>query len=206
MDSVHRHRRPRKIRRTGRHAAPSQVEKVAEKAGKAAPAVAIAGALVAAAPQAHAAARTPAKATVTERRVVLDSSTASAVSFSNPIGQGLIAGRIDMGVDFGGAGPLYALGPGTIVSVYNSGWPGGVFLVIQLDSGQYVYYAEDVAAAVVAGQRVAAGELIGHATGGGDGIEIGWADGAAGGTMAMRHGQQSPSATLAPGPPPTARP
>ena len=192
MDSVHSHRRPRKIRRTGRHAAPSQVEKVAEKAGKAAPAVAIAGALVAAAPQAHAAARTPAKATVTERRVVLDSSTASAVSFSNPIGQGLIAGRIDMGVDFGGAGPLYALGRGTIVSVYNSGWPGGVFLVIQLDSGQYVYYAEDVAAAVVAGQRVAAGELIGHATGGGDGIEIGWADGAAGGTMAMRHGQQSP--------------
>jgi hypothetical protein len=193
VDSVHVHRRPRKIRRTGRHAAPSQVEKVAEKAGKAAPAVAIAGALVAAAPQAHAAVRTPAKATtVTERRVVLDSSTASAVSFSNPVGQGLIAGRIDMGVDFGGAGPLYALGPGTIVSVDNSGWPGGVFLVIQLDSGQYVYYAEDVAAAVVAGQRVAAGELIGHATGGGDGIEIGWADGAAGDTMAMRHGQQSP--------------
>ena len=194
VDSVHRHRRPRKIRRTGRHAAPSQVEKVAEKAGKAAPAAAIAGALVAAAPQTHAAVRTPAKVTtVTERRVVLDSSTASAVSFSNPIGQGLIAGRIDMGVDFGGAGPLYALGPGAIVSVYNSGWPGGVFLVIQLDSGQYVYYAEDVAPAVVAGQRVAAGELIGRATGGGDGIEIGWADGAAGDTMAMRYGQQSPT-------------
>ena len=193
MDSVHRHRRPWKIRRTGRHAAPSQVEKVADKAGKAAPAVAIAGALVAVAPQAHAAVRTPAKATtVTERRVVLDSYTAPAVSFSNPIGQGLIAGRIDMGVDFGGAGPLYALGPGTIVSVYNSGWPGGVLIVIQLDSGQYVYYAEDVAPAVVAGQRVAAGALIGHATGGGDGIEIGWADRAACDTMAMRYGQQSP--------------
>ena len=39
------------------------MEKVAEKAGKAAPAVAIAGVLVAAAPQAHAATRTPAKAT-----------------------------------------------------------------------------------------------------------------------------------------------
>lgn len=169
------------------------MEKVAEKAGKAAPAVAIAGVLVAAAPQAHAAARTPAKATtVTERQVVLDSYTASAVSFSNPIGPGLIAGRIDMGVDFGGAGPLYALGSGTIVSVYNPGWPGGVFIVIQLESGQYVYYAENIAPAVVAGQRVAAGELIGHATGGSDGIEVGWADGAAGDTMAMRHGQQSP--------------
>ena len=41
-----------RIRRRGRHKTPSQVEKVAEKAGKAAPAVAIAGALVAA-PQAQ---------------------------------------------------------------------------------------------------------------------------------------------------------
>jgi uncharacterized membrane protein YgcG len=40
-------RRTVKIRRTGRHAAPSQVERVAAQAGKAAPAVAIAGALVA---------------------------------------------------------------------------------------------------------------------------------------------------------------
>jgi len=41
-----------RIRRRGRHTAPSPVEKVAEKAGKAAPAMAIAGALVAA-PQAQ---------------------------------------------------------------------------------------------------------------------------------------------------------
>jgi LysM repeat protein len=40
-------RRTVKIRRKGRHASPSQVEKVAAQAGKAAPAVAIAGALVA---------------------------------------------------------------------------------------------------------------------------------------------------------------
>jgi LysM repeat protein len=39
-------RRPVKIWRTGRHATPSQVEKVALQAGKAAPAAAIAGALV----------------------------------------------------------------------------------------------------------------------------------------------------------------
>src|ERR1700733_8718117 len=44
-------RRPVRIRRRGRHTTPSQVEKVAQQAGKAAPAVAIAGALVAA-PQA----------------------------------------------------------------------------------------------------------------------------------------------------------
>src|SRR4029077_19893759 len=68
VDSTHLHRRPRKIRRTGRHATPSQVEKVAENAGKAAPAVAIAGALVALPQSAHAEVKTPATATaVTEQ-------------------------------------------------------------------------------------------------------------------------------------------
>jgi LysM repeat protein len=68
VDSSHLHRRPRKLRRTGRHVTPSQVEKVAEKAGKAAPAVAIAGALVAVPQSAHAEVKTPAKATtVTEQ-------------------------------------------------------------------------------------------------------------------------------------------
>jgi len=56
------HRRRRKIKRTGRHTTPSQVEKVAEVAGKAAPAVAIAGVLVAA-PAANAATSGAAKAT-----------------------------------------------------------------------------------------------------------------------------------------------
>ena len=68
MDSSHLHRRPRKIRRTGRHATPSQVEKVAGTAAKAAPAVAIAGALVALPQSAHAEVKTPASATtVTEQ-------------------------------------------------------------------------------------------------------------------------------------------
>jgi len=49
-----------RIRRRGRHKTPSQVEKVAERAGKAAPAMAIAGALVAA-PQAQHAFAGPAK-------------------------------------------------------------------------------------------------------------------------------------------------
>jgi LysM repeat protein len=68
VDSTHLHRRPRKIRRTGRHSTPSQVEKVAEKAVKAAPAVAITGALVALPQAAHADVKMPAKAaTVTEQ-------------------------------------------------------------------------------------------------------------------------------------------
>jgi Lysozyme like domain/LysM domain len=47
MTAGHSDRRLVKIRRRGRHSTPSQVEKVAAQAGKAAPAVAIAGALVA---------------------------------------------------------------------------------------------------------------------------------------------------------------
>ena len=56
MNLSHRHRRPRKVRRTGRHTRPSQVHNVAETAYKAAPAMAIAGVLIAA-PQAHAGAK-----------------------------------------------------------------------------------------------------------------------------------------------------
>jgi LysM repeat protein len=72
MDSASKHRRPRKFRRTGRHTTPSQVEKVAEVAGKAAPAVAIAGVLVASSPAAHAA--TTANATTVSEHVHTDAS------------------------------------------------------------------------------------------------------------------------------------
>ena len=72
MDSSHSHRRPKKIRRTGRHTQPSQVEKVAEVATKAAPAVAIAGALVATAPQAQAAVSLSAKTTTVAEQVHTD--------------------------------------------------------------------------------------------------------------------------------------
>jgi hypothetical protein len=41
VGSAHRHGRKVKIMRSGRHTQPSQVEKVAEKAGKAAPVMAI---------------------------------------------------------------------------------------------------------------------------------------------------------------------
>ena len=72
MDSAHSHRRPRKIRRTGRHTQPSQVEKVTEVATKAAPAVAIAGALVATAPQAQAAVSLSAKSVTVAEQVHTD--------------------------------------------------------------------------------------------------------------------------------------
>jgi LysM repeat protein len=67
MTAGHNDRRLVKIRRRGRHSTPSQVERVAVQAGKAAPAVAIAGALVAVpgAQSAFAAQDTPATVTQT---------------------------------------------------------------------------------------------------------------------------------------------
>jgi hypothetical protein len=99
----------------------------------------------------------------------------------NPIGAGLRQERVDQGTDWGGSGPLYALDSGTIVNLYNSGWPGGTFLVLKLNQAingqQYVYYAEDITPLVKVGQKVSAGDHIANATGGPTGIEVGWATG-----------------------------
>ena len=65
MTAGHNDRRLVKIRRRGKHSTPSQVERVAVQAGKAAPAVAIAGALVVPGAQ-QAFAATDAHATVTQ--------------------------------------------------------------------------------------------------------------------------------------------
>ncbi len=74
MSSAHKHRRPRKFRRTGRHTTPSQVEKMAEAAGKAAPAMAIAGVLVTASP-AHAASSAALHVTTVSEQVHTDALT-----------------------------------------------------------------------------------------------------------------------------------
>lgn len=117
-----------------------------------------------------------------------------ASDYVNPIGAGLTPERIDMGVDYGGAGPLYALGAGTVTCISNSGWPGGAFICIHLDTGQYIYYAEDITPLVAVGDAVTAGQHIGNATGGPDGIEVGWAEPPGiGNTMAQMYSQQSPT-------------
>jgi hypothetical protein len=59
--------------------------------------------------------------------------------------------RIDQGVDYGGAGPIYAMGPG-VVDVYrnrnDSGWPGGTFVSYKLSagpaSGKVIFLAENI--------------------------------------------------------------
>ena len=112
----------------------------------------------------------------------------------NPVGPGLTPERVDMGVDYGGSGPLYAIGSGTIRNLYNSGWPGGTFIDLQLNpffGTGYWYYAEDITPAVSINQGVSAGQRIGTAWGGPSGIEIGWASGVGGQTAAARDGQEN---------------
>ena len=73
-----------KLRRSGRHTAPSQVEKVAEKAGKAAPVMAISAGALMAAPHGHAA--TPAKhTTVAEHSVTAKAAHAATARLDSTV-------------------------------------------------------------------------------------------------------------------------
>jgi hypothetical protein len=93
----------------------------------------------------------------------------------------LVLERIDQGVDFGGAGPVYALGDGVITNATgdSTGWPGGGWITYQLtdgpDAGLVVYVAEDVKPTVQVGQKVTSSTVIANMFNGGDGIETGWA-------------------------------
>lgn len=112
--------------------------------------------------------------------------------YTNPIGPGLLQGRVDEGVDFSGAGPLYALGDGLITNVYQGGWPGGVYILLHLTGpgpaqGRYVYYAENIAPSVQPGQQVRAGDVLGWARGVYPYIEIGWGTSVPGVTAAAYH-------------------
>jgi len=108
---------------------------------------------------------------------------APAPGYLNPLRgvSGLVAERIDMGADFSGSGPVYALGDAVVTDATgdSGGWPGGGWITYQLttgsDAGLTVYVAEDVTPAVQVGQHVSSSTVIAAMYDGGDGIEIGWA-------------------------------
>jgi murein DD-endopeptidase MepM/ murein hydrolase activator NlpD len=103
--------------------------------------------------------------------------------YRNPLRavSGLIPERVDMGVDFGGSGPVYALGDAVITNATgeSAGWPGGGWITYRLTDGPaaglVVYLAEDVKPSVQTGQQVTASTVIASMFAGGDGIETGWA-------------------------------
>ncbi len=119
----------------------------------------------------------------------------SSGGYANPLRAmgGLSAERIDQGVDFGGFGPIYALGDGIVLSTVNGGWPGGAFISYRLTSGPasglIVYAAEDIEPTVSVGQTVTPNTVIGQVYEGSTGIETGWADAPDGLTMAAVAGQ-----------------
>jgi hypothetical protein len=109
--------------------------------------------------------------------------TATQAVYRNPLRDisGLLPERVDMGCDFGGSGPIYALGNAVITNATadNAGWPGGGWITYQLTSGPaaglQVYVAEDVTPAVQVGQKVTSSTVIANMFNGSAGIETGWA-------------------------------
>jgi hypothetical protein len=103
-------------------------------------------------------------------------------SYANPFRdvKNLSPERIDQGVDYGGTGPVYAIGNAVVENVTASGWPGGTFIQYKLldgpAAGMHVYLAEDVHPNVTVGQLVNANTVLGTMYGGPHGIETGWAD------------------------------
>ncbi len=103
--------------------------------------------------------------------------------YENPLRDisGLIPERIDQGVDFGGTGPIYALGDAVITNATatNYGWPGGGWITYQLTDGPakglMVFVAEYVTPTVTVGKHVTANSVIANMYKGGGGIETGWA-------------------------------
>ncbi len=94
---------------------------------------------------------------------------------------GLLSERIDMGADFGGTGPIYAIGDAVITNATGTspGWPGGGWITYQLTDGPaaglQVYVAEDVTPTVQVGEQVSSSTVIAQMYNGGAGIETGWA-------------------------------
>ncbi len=91
--------------------------------------------------------------------------TVAPAVYQNPLRDiaGLIPERIDQGVDFGGAGPIYALGDAVVTNATaaNYGWPDGGWITYQLTDGPakglMVFVAEDVRPTVAAGAHVTSG-------------------------------------------------
>jgi murein DD-endopeptidase MepM/ murein hydrolase activator NlpD len=124
--------------------------------------------------------------------------------YANPLRdvQGLASGRIDMGVDYSGFGPIYAIGDGVVLTTAIPGWPGGTMIAYQLTDGPanglIVYAAEDIAPAVQIGDTVNSHTVLGLMYPGPDGIETGWGDPAIiGNTLAGDHHQFNGTNTTA---------
>ncbi|MCU4186202.1 hypothetical protein K6U06_17685 [Acidiferrimicrobium sp. IK] len=114
--------------------------------------------------------------------------------YANPMRavSGLRPERVDEGVDYGGSGPVYALGDGVVTSTSGS-WPDGTFISYRLTAGpaagKMVYVAENVTPTVTVGQTVNLNTVVGILHDSYPDMEIGWAADSYGDTMAASAGQ-----------------
>jgi murein DD-endopeptidase MepM/ murein hydrolase activator NlpD len=160
------------------------------------------GRVVSQRPQAHTQLRNGAKVSL-----VLSKGLSAEEAYTDPLRaiRDLSRGRIDMGVDYAGYGPLRALGDAvvTFASNHDGGppgcwgrtcWPGGGVVVYKLTAGplagKYVYAAENVAVAVHRGQTITAGQKIATLRPGFPHLETGWASGRGPEALAIARGQQ----------------
>ena len=120
--------------------------------------------------------------------------------------RGLEASRIDMGVDYSGAGPVLAIGTARVVfakqdvSGPESCWgktcapPGSGMVVYRLldgpFAGKYVYIVENITVRVRKGETVQAGQRIAVLHEGSPNLEIGWAAGRGAETLAVARGHE----------------
>lgn len=123
--------------------------------------------------------------------------------YRNPFhaSKGLVIGRVDMGVDYSGFGPICAIGKCLVIGDGGHGWPGGHYLLYKLlrgrHKGRYVYVAEAVTPCVHAGQIVRKGQAVAYfspdaAPGKYPGIETGWSTGTLNETLAAATEQPLP--------------
>lgn len=98
--------------------------------------------------------------------------------------------RIDQGVDYSGSGPIYAIGNGKVLNVYNCGWGScaglggaGAFIVYRLSdgpaAGKYVYVAENCPWKVQIGDSVTSNTVVCNLVNQFPNLETGWANGSA---------------------------
>jgi hypothetical protein len=132
----------------------------------------------------------------------------SVWAYVNPLSEvsNLRPSRIDMGVDYSGAGPILAIGRAKVVLAGDrfagpeSCWgktcvpePGDMIVYRLLDgplAGRYVYVVENITVRVKAGQTVRAGQRIATLHQGSPNLEIGWALGRGVWTLAAARGHQ----------------
>jgi len=129
-------------------------------------------------------------------------------AYVNPLRtvENLKANRINMGVDYSGAGPILALGRAKIILASDrlagpeSCWgktcvppPGDMIVYRLLDgrfAGKYVYVVENITIKVKAGQIVNAGQRIAILHDASPNLEIGWASGHGAQTLAAARRHQ----------------